>query len=77
MSGTLEGDGNAKHHHLNFFLKRPDWLAFEDFETLFEGIWSKYDWAHKNPNYAVKFKERTGDCVGYGLKEGSQTLLVF
>lgn len=77
MSGSLEGNGDDRHYHFNFFIKRPEWWTFRDFETLFKETWSKYDWAHKSPKYAVKFQERTGDCVGYGLKEGSQTLLVF
>lgn len=77
MSGTLEGDGKGRHYHLNFFVKRPAWMMFGDFEALFKSAWSQSEWAHRHSDHAVKFQERRADCVGYGLKEGSQTLLVF
>ena len=77
MAGTLEGDGKREHYHINFFVKRPEWLSDPYFHYLFLNCWYSYDWAHKHPKYAVEYKARTADCVGYGNKQGSETLLVF
>lgn len=76
MAGTLEGNGYDEHFHFNLFLKRPDWMTFQEFKALFFQVWFFYPWAHRNENHAVKFEEITGECFWYSLKQGSDTLLI-
>jgi hypothetical protein len=77
MSGTLEGNGKSEHYHINLFVKRPEWLSDPFFHYLFLECWYSLEWAHTHPKYAVEYKAREADCVGYGLKQGSETLLTF
>lgn len=76
MAGTLEGDGLYEHFHFNLFLKRPQWLTFQQFKALFHEIWFVYPWAHRSEKHAVYFEEITDECFWYSLKQGSDTLLI-
>lgn len=70
----IEGGSNIVIHtrwHLNINIRRPDWVPFEDLETVFREEWAKIEWAMGD----VYFNQRTGDCVGYSLKDGPEALL--
>lgn len=65
------GPSKGTRYHLNIQLRRPEWLALDKLRSLFLEEWAKTPWAMSD----VYFEERTGDCVGYSLKEGPETLL--
>ena len=72
VATTIEGNRFDMRYHLNFLIRKPDFMSFEDFEQAFRSEWSKNDWALPD----LTFEERTGDCVRYALKEGPDSLLM-
>lgn len=68
---SVQGVGDGVRYHLNFMLRRPDWLPFEELRSCFMEVWHRSDWAMPD----VFQEERTGDCIAYALKDGPQTLL--
>jgi hypothetical protein len=73
VATTFEGDGQIIRYHLNFLLSKPKWMPFDIFEKLFREEWSKNAWARP----IAYFRERTGNCVLYSLKEGPEALLPY
>jgi hypothetical protein len=68
---TLEGDGSIKRFHLNFLIKKPEWLSWVDFTSMFRIEWDRLDWSRDD----LDLNARTGDCVRYSLKEGPDSLI--
>jgi len=62
---------NPVRYHLNIIMERPDWIPFDGFRSKLVELWKKDVWAMPD----VYVEEVTGDCVGYALKEGPETLL--
>ena len=70
LSGTQSGNRLVRYH-LNLMFRRPDWITFEEFQCAIAEGWQKSPWAMPD----IKIEQRLGDCVGYSLKEGPETLL--
>ena len=88
---TLEGNGNGRscfwlshekdprslkergkvRYHFNILLRKPEWMPFDQLEEIIKNIWRSCDWTMPD----INIEERTGDCVGYSLKEGPETLV--
>ena len=69
---TLEG-GDIGRFHINLCIRRPDWLPLDDFRKMIADEWIKLEWAMPE----IYVEDRYADCVGYSLKEGSDSLLDF
>ena len=69
---TLEG-GDVERFHINLCIRRPDWLSLDDFRKMVSDEWQKLEWAMPQ----IYVEDRYADCVGYSLKEGSDSLLGF
>lgn len=57
--------------HINASLRRPGWVPFDEFASELKRTWAEGDWMMPD----IFVQERTGDCIGYSLKEGAETLL--
>ena len=68
---TLEGDNIHRRCHLNIYLRRPDFMSFDQFKECIITEWRSLDWAMHD----IYVEKRTGNCVAYGLKEGCERVL--
>lgn len=68
---TLEGL-KGKRLHLNFLINKPEWKDEVDFEQHMIDEWNELGWVRRD----LYVSHRTGDCVRYSLKEGSDSLLL-
>lgn len=60
--------------HLNICIHRPKWIRFDHFRDVMRSLWVKNPWAASG-SAAFFCEERSGDCVGYSLKEGPGAVL--
>ncbi len=67
----LFDSGNDKRAHLNVLLRKPVHVSDIKFYLTVRQVWSEREWAMPN----MYFEKRTGNCVSYSLKEGTETLL--
>jgi hypothetical protein len=73
MAATLENKGASGLYHLNFHVRCPHWMTFEDFRDVFRDTWWSMDW--HDPQ--IYFEDRRGESSAYSMTEGSGTLLVW
>ena len=82
---TLEGVGKMKdiaptrrnifrrdmRAHINMCIKRPKHVSYDLFAEQIKQNWLKLDWALPD----IYIEKRTGDCIAYSLKEGTDSIL--
>jgi hypothetical protein len=62
--------------HLNIFLRRPEWISFDDFAEMFEEVWWESPWSSTGPGaFQIEERQPGTKVVGYSLKEGTGALL--
>jgi hypothetical protein len=71
-AATLEGGDEGMRYHINMMFRCPSSVDFIDFEKTLRELWTDGTWMLSD----IKIEERTGDCVGYSLKTGSDALLL-
>lgn len=56
---------------MNILMRKPDGYSYMQFQHRFKECWYTMDW--HMPDLFIG--QRTGDCVGYSLKEGNDSVL--